>query len=126
MLFRSMEIQSDQKRKLYHLHIDLDKDYEPARKRGKNTSLSSNDMNLLRYQGKKHIDLWSDGRLYPIDPTTKSVPPFLNCSSLLEYVGDGAKGLLGYTLNLAGDRDIVKLENHLLQQEMESMAKIIE
>ena len=42
------------------------------------------------------------------------------------YVGDGAKGLLGYTLNLTGDRDIVKLKNHLLQQERESMAKIIE
>ena len=33
---------------------------------------------------------------------------------------------MGYTLNLAGDRDIVKLENHLLQKERESMAKIIE
>ena len=102
----------------------MDKDYESAHKRVKINSLSSNDMSLLRYQGKKHIDLWSDGRLYPIVPTTKSVPPFLNCSSLLKYVGDGAKGLLGYTLNLASDRDIVKLENHLLQKKGNQWTKL--
>ena len=76
-----METQEEQKRKLYHLHIDLDKEYEPIRKRGRHNNISNYDMQILRYQGKKHTDIWSDGKLYPIDPITKSVPLFLNCSS---------------------------------------------
>ena len=122
----AMETQEEQKRKLYHLHIDLDEEYAPARKRGKNNNISIYDMQVLRYQGKKHIDIWSDGRLYPADPITKSVPPFSNCSSLLRYIGDGTNGFLGYAYNLASDRDVLKLENHLLKQERDSMSLTIE
>lgn len=121
-----MDAQEEQKRKLHHLHIDIDKDYEPIRKRGKYNTLCSNDMQILRHQGKKHIDLWLDGNLYPIDPITKSVPPFSNSTSLLRFVGDGANGLLGYTYNIAGDKDLVMLENHLLKQEKSSMALAME
>lgn len=121
-----MDTQEEQKRKLYHLHIDLDKDYEPARKRGKYNHISNHDMQILREHGKKHIDIWTDGKLYPVDPITNSVPPFSSCSSLLRYIGDGAKGFLGYTYNLAGDRDIMKLENHLLKKERNSMVLTIE
>ena len=72
-------------------------------------------MYLLRYQGKRHIDIWINGKLYPVDPITKSISPFSNFSSLLKYVGEGSKGLLGYKFNLASERDIKKLENNLLK-----------
>ena len=83
-------------------------------------------MQILRYQRKKHIDIWSDSKLYPTDPITKSVPPFSNCSSLLRYIGDGANGLLGYVYNLASDIDIMKLSNHLLKHEWDIVALIVE
>ena len=79
-------------------------------------------MQILRYQRKKHIDIWSDSKLYPTDPITKSVPPFSNCSSLLRYIGNGANGLLGYAYNLASNRDIMKLSNHFLKQERDTLA----
>ena len=56
----------------------------------------------MRNQGKKHIDIWSDGRLYPVDPITKSSPPFF------------------------GERDILKLENNILKQEKDSLLKTVE
>lgn len=121
-----MDIQEEQKRKIYHLHIDIDREYEPARKRGRHNNISNQDIQILRQHGKKHIDIWTDGKLYPVDPITKCVPPFSSCSSLLRYIGDGANGLLGYTYNLAGDRDLMKLENHLLKQERDSMLLTIE
>ena len=115
-----------QHKELYHLHVELEKDYEPIRKRIKTTIISPNEMQVLRYQGKKHIDIWSDGRLYPIDPNTKTTPPFSNCTSLLKFMGDGSRGLLGYTHNLAGERDVLKLENHLLRQENEAVLQTLE
>ena len=121
-----MEKKRVQQRATYHLHIELDKDYEPIHKRSKISTISTNDMHVLRYHGKKHFDIWSDGRLYPVDPITNSTPPFSNCSSLLKYLGDGSNGLLGYTYNLASERDIIRLENHLLRREKESMLQILE
>ena len=41
-------------------------------------------------------------------------------------MGDGSRGLLGYTHNLAGERDVLKLENHLLRQENETVLQILE
>ena len=78
--FEAMEEQRDHKRSLYHLHIELDKEYEPIRKRGFTSNVSNLDMQVLRHQGKKHIDILSDGRLYLVDPVTKSTPPFSSCS----------------------------------------------
>ena len=88
-----MERKRTRQKEIYHLHVELDKEYEPIRKRIKNNNLSPNDMHILRCQGKKHIDIWSDGRLYPNDPITNSTPPFTNCTSLLKYMGDGPSGL---------------------------------
>ena len=121
-----MDTQREQKRALYHLHIELEKEYEPVRKRSKNSTVSLQDIQALRYQGKKHIDIWSDGRLYPVDPVSRTTPPFSNCTSLLRYLGDGANGLLGYTYNLASDRDILRLENQILKQENMSLLQTLE
>lgn len=46
--------------------------------------------------GLKHVDLWCDGHLYPLDPRRFSHPPFSTPTSLLRFVGDGTDGLLGY------------------------------
>jgi len=35
--------------------------------------------------------------MYPIDPLTRKWPQFQEVKSLLEYMGDGEKGMLGYT-----------------------------
>ena len=78
---RAMEEQIGGKRSLYNLHIELDKEYEPICKRGKASTISNSNMQVLRQQGKKHIDIWSDGSLYLVDPITKSTPPFSSSSS---------------------------------------------
>ena len=95
--------------------MELDKEYEPIHTRSKISTISTNDMQVLRNQGKKHIDVWSDGRLYPIDPIKKCTPLFSNFSSLFQYLRDGFNGLLGYTYNLTSERDILRLQNHLLR-----------
>ena len=53
-------------------------------------------MHNLRVQGKRHIDLWVDGKFYPLDPTTQKNPPFRTMHGLVQYVGDGMDGLLSY------------------------------
>lgn len=116
-----MENRNAEKRAVYHLHIEHDKEYETICKRAKVNTISSLDIQALRYEGKKHLDIWSDGKLYMVDPLTKSTPPFSNSTSLLKYLGDGVNGLLGYTYRLAGERDILSLNNHLLKQEKDSM-----
>lgn len=47
-----------------------------------------------------NLDLWVDGSIYPIDPTTDKRPKFRCIRSLLEYVGDGESGMLGYIENV--------------------------
>ena len=88
------------KRGLYHLHIELEDEYQPIRKRNKISVVSPDAIQTMRLEERKHLDLWTDGRLYPIDPIIKSTPPFYNCSSLMRFIGDGCGGLLGYTYNL--------------------------
>ena len=80
----------------------------------------------MRQDQKKHIDLWTDGRLYPVDPMTKSTPPFSGCSSLIKFVCDGQRGLLGYTQSLATERDILKLEDHLAKQMINTLKQQLE
>ena len=54
---------------LYHLHLDIPMDLAPLRKRGvKGCSASTDDCLCYRSEGKKNVDLWTDGNLYPEDP----------------------------------------------------------
>lgn len=53
-----------------------------------------------RRAGATNVDLWWDGSIYPCDPRTGMPPNFVDHGSLLEFVGDGEKGLLGYALSL--------------------------
>ena len=75
------------------LHVDLKAEYATLRS-GHHTGTVSHD--YLRMQGLKSIDLWTNGNIYPLDPTTGTTPPFHNITQLMRFVGDGFNGLLGY------------------------------
>ncbi len=102
---------------VYHLHVELQRDYERLCKRNKPSVISNASKDIFRIQGYKNIDLWVDGTLYPIDPLRKSTPPFKDVTSLLHFVGDGYGGLLGYTKSLEAHSDIVRLERDFLERE---------
>ena len=93
--------QSSRKHKsTYHLHVDVDPNYQPLQKRNRAKHLSYQQMDQSRLQGEHHLDLWTDGRLYPKNPQTNAPPPFCNVTSLLHFTGDGKQGLLGYIQNI--------------------------
>ena len=108
---------SSSHKRQYHLHIDIDREYEPLQKRNKSISLSKLDRENLRCQGKKSLDLWCDGSIYPIDPCLRSAPNFKNVTSLLKFTGDGQNGLLGYCTNLVANRNQVAQFNSLLSSQ---------
>ena len=65
---------------------------------------------MSKYQGQRFqrnaklviliLDLWLDGRIYPVDPSTGKRPRFNDVKTMLEFVGDGDNGLLGYSCSL--------------------------
>ena len=67
--------------------------------------VSLQDRINLRMLGHKHIDLWCDGAIYPINPIIASSPPFSNPSTLLRFTGDGFNGLLGYCHSIAASQE---------------------
>lgn len=113
-----------QRRKTYHLHVDVHPGYEPLQKRSKCSRLSHQEMEQRRRQGEHHLDLWTDGRLYPKDPTTNATPPFSNVTSLVHFTGDGKQGLLGYiqrieskTLSMEKVIDAMSARNKVLSEQ---------
>lgn len=106
----TVELVKKTKRPIYHLHIDLDKEYEPVQKRTTPGTLSRLDKENLRVIGKKNIDLWCDGHLYPTHPLTSAWPNFSNPTSLLKFAGEGHNGLLGYCNSLSSNSNYF---NHL-------------
>ena len=108
-------------RRKYHLHIDLDTEYEPFQKRGNKNRNSahttSTDIANMRLSGHKHIDLWCDGRLYPIDPKTQSHPPFSNPTNVLQFIGNGEEGFLGYCKAISSTSNLERLHLQYLTHE---------
>jgi len=49
---------------------------------------------VLRELGATYIDVWLDGLIYPHHPSTNKCPNFRNVNDLLEFIGEGKKGLL--------------------------------
>ncbi|MCO5552330.1 hypothetical protein L7F22_005841 [Adiantum nelumboides] len=79
------------------IFLCLPQEYVPT----KNTSLDTlPSANKRRAQGEKNVDLWIEGCLYSKDPSLNVHPPFTNIPSLLQYVGNGEQGLLGYCKRL--------------------------
>ena len=112
------------KRPRYHLHIDLDREYEPVQKKNTPATLSRLGKENLRVTGKKHIDLWCDGHLYPNNSLTNASPNFSNPTSLLKFVGDGHNGLLGYCNSLSFSADHLSHLYKTSSSHIESMLMI--
>lgn len=108
---------TSKKRLLYHLHVELTREYEPAQKKNKPKQYTFLDYENMRVQDKKHLDIWCDGRIYPKNPTTNTTPCFSSPSSLLRYAGDGHKGLLGYCNALSSHANSLKYLYDILSHE---------
>ena len=113
----SQRVRRSRLRDMYNLHIKLEREYEPLSKRNKINFLPTISKEMFRMQGKKNIDLWIDGRLYPKDPITNSTPPFKDITSLLNFAGNGYNGLLGYTQHLEATSNALTLERDLFEKE---------
>ncbi|MCO5567203.1 hypothetical protein L7F22_020891 [Adiantum nelumboides] len=85
------------KQSKFRLHVDLDGEYATLRSTQRDAQLSTQQ---LRMQGCKAIDLWTDGRHYPIDPLSSTHPPFQTMASMIRFIRDGWNGLLGYCIRL--------------------------
>lgn len=111
---------------MYNLHIEIKRDYEPLSKINKNIFLPAISREMFRMQGKKNIDLWIDGRLYPKDPITNSTPPFKDITSLLHFARNGYNGLLGYTQHLEATSNALTLERDLFEKENTCLRKTMD
>ena len=100
--------------KKFRIHADLEHSYSTLRSSGV-TSPTVESLNQLRFSGSKALDLWTDGRTYPMDPRNGLHPPFQNLTMLLRFVGDGYGGLLGYCQRLHG---VALSESHARMQLM--------
>jgi len=63
------------------------------------------DFPVLRERGATHINLWLDVLIYSHQPGTNKRPNFRNVSDLVEFVGEGKRGLLGYIKDLSTHGD---------------------
>ncbi|MCO5552125.1 hypothetical protein L7F22_005635 [Adiantum nelumboides] len=75
-------------------------EYASLQKYRRESFLSQREKELRRTHKEHHLDLRTDGSIYPKDPTTNVPPPFANITNLLHFTGDGKDGLLGYTEHL--------------------------
>lgn len=80
-----------------------------------------------RAANETHIDLWIDGRIYPLDPATKQPPLFRTTKQYIEYCCEGENGMLGYTKRLSyGHTEEGQLNSvNRLQQEVNSHERCI-
>lgn len=98
----------------FHLNIKLNPEYATTRSIYQRAISDKEECQRLRREGKKHIDLWSEGSLYPADPKTGRYPPFHTPHDFIRFVGDGDDGLLGYCSRLLGSyNEHVQYIHHL-------------
>lgn len=71
--------------------------------------------------GATNIDLWVNGSLYPVNPTDGRRPQFQSIAELLEFVGDGKSGLLGYTTSLCSTDQTIQFHLSEAQRENQSL-----
>lgn len=86
----------------YKIQVSLNPKYRSLIVRGRliHEQTSRSMFPEKRKAGDSNLDLWLDGRIYPVDPSTGKRPRFHDVKSILEFVGDGENGLLGYTCSL--------------------------
>ena len=85
----------------FHINIKIDPEYATTRSVTQKVLRDVEEASRLRLEGKKHIDLWVDGSIYPKDPLKGRYTAFASVHDLIRFVGDGANGLLGYCLRLS-------------------------
>ena len=85
----------------FHINIKIDPEYATTRSASHRVLRDAEEANRMRLEGKKHIDLWVDGSVYPRDPLNGRYPTFSSVHDLIRFVGDGVNGLLGYCLRLS-------------------------
>ena len=99
---------------MYYLHVD----YTCLGKCNRPNIKSNISKDNCRLQGYRNNDLWTNKKLYPIDPLKNSTPPFKDITSFLLFVGDGGYGaLLAYTQSFQVQNDLVKVEQNLMEGE---------
>lgn len=86
----------------YKIQVTLDPKYRSLVVRGRmiHKQLAQSTFPEKRKAGDSNLDLWLDGRIYPVDPLNGKRPKFHDVKSLLEYVGDGENGMLGHANRL--------------------------
>jgi len=82
---------------------------------------SKSEFPLRREVGGSNIDLWTDGSIYPQDPLNVIPPPFRSVSELLEYVGDGKRGLYNYLENLCSTDATIRFKVNEALREIQSL-----
>ena len=113
----------------YHVpQVQLDSKYAPLIRRGTllEAQASRSSFPMRRAAGHTNIDLWVDGRLYPVDPATERPPAFRSTKEYLEFLGDGEGGMLDYTKRLgaahvpaATESTILSLQSRVAAYEVE-------
>lgn len=114
-----MSTSSNLCQKKFHMNIKLDEEYATWRRANAKSLKDTTEANRLRTEGRKHIDLWVDGSLYPIDPLTNKYPSFYTVHDLIRFVGDGMNGLLGYCMRLCQFRDELSNQNFHLNNSLQ-------
>lgn len=86
----------------YKISASLDRKYAPLINRSRmiHEQTSKAYFSVLRDRGETNVDLWTDGSIYPQHPISNKRPNFRSVSDLLQFVGDGRSGLLGYVESL--------------------------
>ena len=86
----------------YKISATIAQKYAPLISRSRQIEMqtSKSEFPLRREAGGTNIDLWTDGSIYPQDLVIGKPPPFRSMSVLLEYVGDGKRGLYSYVKKL--------------------------
>jgi hypothetical protein len=97
-----MEISDSSADQPYKVQVSLHSQYKPLIKRGRSLDEqpSKSEFPSKRAAGESNLDLWLDGSLYPAETSTRKKPRFSDIKSLLEFVGDGHRGMLRYTNSL--------------------------
>ena len=85
----------------FHMNIKLSPEYATTRSLNQRVLRDVEEANKLQMEGKKHIDLWIDGSIYPRDPLTGRYLGFASIHDLVRFVGDGDNGLFGYCSRLS-------------------------
>jgi len=100
----------------YKLQVAIQGCYRPLIVRGRppHEQADKTEFSSRRQFGQKNLDLWVDGSLYPMDPMTNKHPKFSSIKEVLEFLGDGDNGLLGYVRNV--ERSSRSTGNQVRQQ----------